>query len=514
MKNIALSLQDLLGTEYTLALSHAAAALYGFDPAEAAELIARKVDFFPASFSVRAEALAARTGEALIPPLTTDNDGAATESFKEVAHDAAAPLGGLGCMRLGEDGRLYMCTKSEHYHASLGHNFPGYALIRLAKQLGVTNAAHNNTRGYITRLTERRLIQAVNGLPAHDEKSLAALLAARAPKVLNRVINLETGSLAVEAGLKMMLARFYKLDKTFPTPSYDGRIPVFLVMQDYNGGPEANYHGTTITAQTLRGMWPEMSAKFDAAGAYKIVSVAQNDIGDFEAKLKKYNDGVYKTAGFLHEIVLMNYGALCLSPEYLRAAYELCAAYDTPVMVDEIQSCMWFRGMFLFRQYGLRPDFVILGKGFPGGEYAASKVITTFEMDSLNQFGALVTNGQEELASLAYLITMAFVQQNGDDLEAQSRVFRARLDALQAKHPHIITAIEGQGFLCGIHFATVEHAVEFCRLLNGKCIDVSAQTYKANCPPAALLKPPVILGDTALDVLCTAAEDAVAALDR
>ncbi len=31
--------------------------------------------------------------------------------------------------------------------------------------------------------------------------------------VLNRVINLETGSLAVEAGVKMMLARFYRLGR-------------------------------------------------------------------------------------------------------------------------------------------------------------------------------------------------------------------------------------------------------------------------------------------------------------
>jgi hypothetical protein len=35
----------------------------------------------------------------------------------------------LGYYRVGEDGRLYLMTKSEHYHAPLGHAFPGYTLI-------------------------------------------------------------------------------------------------------------------------------------------------------------------------------------------------------------------------------------------------------------------------------------------------------------------------------------------------------------------------------------------------
>ncbi len=106
----------------------------------------------------------------------------------------------------------------------------------------------------------------------------------------------------------------------------------------------------------------------------------------------------------MHEIVLMNYGGTCLHKEYLQKAHELCKAYDTPIMVDEIQSGIWYEELFLFRKYELEPDFVIIGKGFSGGEYPASKIITTAQMDTLNQFGALVTNGQEELASLSYLI--------------------------------------------------------------------------------------------------------------
>lgn len=83
------------------------------------------------------------------------------------------------------------------------------------------------------------------------------------------------------------------------------------------------------------------------------------------------------------------------------------------VLCDEIQSCAWYDGLFLFRKYGLTPDFVSVGKGFPGGVYPASKILTSAAFDSLSQFGALVTNGQEELASLAYLVTMEFIGANG-----------------------------------------------------------------------------------------------------
>lgn len=208
----------------------------------------------------------------------------------------------------------------------------------------------------------------------------------------------------------MMLARFYPLDKTYPAPRYAGKIPVFLVMADQTGTSEANYHGTSVIAQTFRNMWREYYKKIESAGVYKVVPVKINDIQDFKEKITTYNSDCYKTAGFLHEIVLMNYGGIRLTKEFLQQAHCLCRETDTPTMVDEIQSCMWYPGMFLFRLYGLNPDFVILGKGFPGGEYPASKILTTAEMDTLNQFGALVTNGQKNSLPSVILLPCDFLR--------------------------------------------------------------------------------------------------------
>ncbi|HIW73851.1 MAG TPA: aminotransferase class III-fold pyridoxal phosphate-dependent enzyme [Firmicutes bacterium] len=500
-RSIRCSLRDLLGSDYLESVIAANAALGCLTAREAEEAADEKVEFYSARAQERNDGWLGRVGEPLLPPMARTSEGAGTTAYREAANTKAAPLTGFGCYRVGEDGRLYLLGKSEHYHASLGHRFDGYRLIDLARKLGILNATHNNTRGYITRRLEKRLVQAANGLRPDQEQETLAVLRSRQPKVLNRVINLETGSLAVEAGVKMMLARFYRLDGTFAQPKYAGKTPVFLVMGDQNGGGEANYHGTTVLTQTFRGLWPELRDAAQEAGLYKVVPVAINDPDDFEEKIRRYNTGNYKTAGFLHEIILMNYGGVRLQPEYLKRAYALCAACDTPTLVDEIQSCMWYKGMFLFRLYGLQPDFAVVGKGFPGGEYPASKILTTFEMDTLNQFGALVTNGQEELASLSYLITMAFMEANGDVVMELGGHFERSLRRLQAERPEALRKVEGQGHLIALHFHTVEQAAAFAQKLNRACIDASAQLYKPHCPPAVLLKPPVIATRATLDYL-------------
>ena len=498
-----LSLGDLLGRRYVGAVAGASAAA----GAVIEDDVFEAVDFYPSEKQIHDDMFVKQTGRQIAPAFGASPCGAATDSFGRAFYAPAAPLTGFGCFRIGENGKLYLLGKSEHYHTPLGHRFGGYNLVDKARKLGVVNPTHNNTRGYITRLAEIKLIQAVNGLPDGDGAALEKTLKSTEGKTLNRIINLETGSLAVEAGVKMMLAKFFRLDDSFASPEYFKKTPVFLVMADQNGGLEANYHGTTVLTQTFRGMWPEFYENINNSGLYKIIPVKINDIEDFKEKINKYNKDGFKTAGFLHEIILMNYGAIRLTPDYLKAAYELCRESDTPVLADEIQSCMWYEGMFLFRQYGLNPDFVIIGKGFPGGEYPASKIITTAKMDTLNQFGALVTNGQEELASLSYLITMAFVSANGGVISGLGGDFQDRLSKIGRKYPEVIKKTEGLGHLAALHFRSVEDAAEFAKKLNARCIDASAQIYKQNCPPAVLLKPPVISSAAVIDFIADTIEE-------
>lgn len=507
-----LSLTDLLGSEYLRAVCEARAFLQGEALPGLLALAEEKVDLYPPGFAARADELLGFVGKKVTGPLRHSASGATTAAFVKATRTAMAPLGGLGCIRIGEDGRAYLISKSEHYHASVGHAFPGYRLLEIAHRLGIPNATHNNTRGHVTRLLEEELVRVANGIGRGDREALQTALTSLEPGVLNRVINLETGSLAVEAALKMMLARFTRLDATFPDPPYAGKLPVFLVLGDANGGPQANYHGTTMLTQLLRGLWPELAAGMERAGLYALRPVRINDAEHFRATLEENDRGQRKVAGFFHEIVLMNYGAIRLDQAYLAKAYELCRAHDVPVIVDEIQSCMWSPDLFLFREYGLRPDFVSVGKGFPGGEYPASRIIGSAPLDNLNQFGALVTNGQEELSSLAYLVTMEFAQANAAHTAEVGTHYEMELRSLGARYPSRVERVEGLRHLSSVFFRTTEDTVRFVSALNEGGIDISAHTYKANCPPSALTKLPLVATHGVVDLVIRRMDEALRAL--
>lgn len=512
-ESVKASLADVIGRKCAAASCHARAALTGEDTVALLALARQRVDFLPAGFMERQHALLRLVGTRIATPQSdAPPRGASTKAFTAASKTAMAPLSASGLFRVGEDGRLYLVSKSEHYHVPLGHDFPGYALLEHARRLGIPNATHNNTRGRITRLLEEELVCAVNGLAPGDAAGLAKVLASQDPRVCNRVLNLETGSLAAEAALKMILARFYRVEPGYPKPKYSGRIPVILVMGNDDGGFQANYHGTTILHQAARGMWPEFYAGIEEAGLCRVCPIRPNRIADLEAAFAEWDRGRHKIAGFFHEIVMMNYGGRLLSREFLQRAYDLCRRHDVPVVADEIQSCLWHHELFMFREWGLAPSFVVIGKGFPGGEYPASRVIFSAALDCLPQFGALVTNGQEELASLAYLITMRWARANAPVTRAVGDYYEGRLREFAAAHPSRISAVEGKRHMTTLCFKELDAAKAFAHGLNERGLDISTQTYKQDCPPAVLAKIPLIATRTVVAFILQQMEAAMRAL--
>jgi acetylornithine/succinyldiaminopimelate/putrescine aminotransferase len=516
IRNISCSLVDLLGADYVASVAAAKAYLDGTDARGFHALAAEKVDFFPDAFGQRLDGMLPLVGTRVVDPLPRSARGAGTKGFQDASRSASAPLSGQGMFRVGEDGRLYLAAKAEHYHLSVGHSFPGYRLLEHARRLGIPNCTHNNTRGHITRLLEEALVAAANGTgPGSAGPGAAGPLGGPlggSTGAISRVINLETGSLAVEAALKMTLARFYRFDKGQAAPPYEGRIPVLLVIGDYEGGIGANYHGTTTLTQVMRGLWPELGERLEESGTMLVRPVKINDSADFEAAMKRWDAGRHKVAAFFHEIVLMNYGAVLLERDYLARAYALCREHDVPVVADEIQSCVWSPEFFLFREYGLAPDMVSVGKGFPGGEYPAARILATPALDALPQFGALVTNGQEEIASLAFLVTMAFTRANADFIRETGDYYEQELSALARRHADVIEKREGKRHLASLFFRDTQKLSKFVAALTEGGIDISIQSYKAKCPPSCLTKLPLIATANAVDFVAARMDAALKAL--
>ena len=104
---------------------------------------------------------------------------------------------------------------------------------------------------------------------------------------------------------------------------------------------------------------------------------------------------------------------------------------------------------------------------------------------------------------------MAFFEANADAIGKLGEYAEKLLEGLKTKYSDVIDKIEGKGHLLAIHFKTLKYAGEFAKRVNAMCIDISAQTYKPNCPPAALLKLPVIMSEKLLDKMASAFDDVI-----
>jgi hypothetical protein len=332
--SVRASLADCIGTDATDAMIAAFTSISREDPRPLRRLARKPVDFFPQGMQRILLGNLERTGTPVSRPLKASPSGAAPRGFDVATSTARSPLCGFGFHRVGEDGRLYFIAKSEHYHTPLGHAFPGYELLRIAQRIGIPNATHNNTRGLITRRLEQELVRCAGGLDPADASGLSRILRSSGRTALNRVLNLETGSLAAEAAFKMMLARFFLVQDGCSAPAHPNRTPVFIVMGDDQGGIKANYHGTTILTQVLRGMWPGLRKALESHKVLKVVPVRPNNLKDLESAFTTFNRPPYGIAGFLHEIVLMNYGAVRLSDRFLRRAYTLAKTHDGSATAD------------------------------------------------------------------------------------------------------------------------------------------------------------------------------------
>jgi acetylornithine/succinyldiaminopimelate/putrescine aminotransferase len=512
MNDLLLSLIDLCGEEYIDAVIRAQTFLDGCTEQKLRGYAEEKVSFYPDHMQERADELLPHIGNQVIDPLSVKNHGTSSAAFQTATDIGMSPLAGFSFLRIGENGRLYLSSKSEHYHASLGHAFPGFKLLENAKKLGIPQMTHNNSRGYITRLLERELVRIANGIDEKDTAGLDKVIHTEKEHVLNRVINLQTGSLVAEGALKLLLARFYAMEEGKDAPKYAGKVPVFLVTADNKGGPAANYHGTTVFAQMLRGLWKDMALNCSRNELFNVRPVRINDIDDFQEAVAEYNVGRYRIAGYCHELILMNYGVIKMDPEYIRSAYSICRQNDIPTFNDEIQSAIWYPGLFLYHQYGIEPDIVTIGKGFPGGQYPAARILVSSGLDTLGQFASLVTNGQEEISALSYLITMRFALANAGFIQETGDYYGAGLTKLVKKYPAVLASAEGQGHLSSLFFHTVDSTINFTRQLNEKCIDISAHTYKADCPPSALTKLPIVSSFKMIDYLLDAMDQVLSRL--
>ncbi|MET0364966.1 MAG: adenosylmethionine--8-amino-7-oxononanoate transaminase [Sphingobium sp.] len=193
------------------------------------------------------------------------------------------------------------------------------------------------------------------GYTHEPAETLARSLVRLTPPGLSHVFYSDSGSTAVEVGLKMALGHWHNRRE----PRH--RIVVM----------EHSYHGDTIGAMSVgeRGAFNRAYAPllFDVAKIpYPAAGREQATLDALERLCAVQDD---KPAAFIVEpLVLGSGGMLFYGPDVLREMASICAAHDVLFIADEVMTG-WGRtgSLFACDQAGVSPDIVCLAKGMTGG---------------------------------------------------------------------------------------------------------------------------------------------------
>ena len=183
------------------------------------------------------------------------------------------------------------------------------------------------------------------------------------------------------------------------------------------------------------------------------------------------------TAAVIAEPIQGEGGFITPPPEYFPKLQKICAKYDIPLIIDEIQSGAGRTGKFFaIEHWGVEPDIITLAKSFAGG-MPLSAVIGRRELMEAPHVGGLGgTYGGNPLSCRAALAVLEILFDDGLLKTAQNlgEILLERFTSLQKDH-EIIGEVRGKGPMLGLELVrdriTKEPAIEEAKKLVQLCYE-------------------------------------------
>jgi len=214
------------------------------------------------------------------------------------------------------------------------------------------------------------------GLTHPPAATLAEMLIKIAPKGLSRVFYSDSGSTAVEVGLKMAY-QYWQLKGM-------KNKKIFLSLNNA-------YHGDTIGAISVGGIdlfhnifSPLLFKSYQAPSPHcyrcelgeKYPTCKMLCLDKMEALLKRHHGDI---AGLIIEPLVQGAGGMLVSPPgYLKGVKRLCRKYKVLMIADEVATGFGRTGkMFACEHEKISPDIICLAKGITGGYLPLAATITT-----------------------------------------------------------------------------------------------------------------------------------------
>jgi acetylornithine/N-succinyldiaminopimelate aminotransferase len=317
---------------------------------------------------------------------------------------------GEGCYLWDADGKRYLDLIAGIGVDGLGHCAPR-VVAAVQRQAGTLMHIHNNYMWEPQALLGQKLCEKVTGM-----KDPRAFLC-------------NSGTEASEAAIK--LARLYG-------KQHGGKWKLIAVS---NG-----FHGRTYAALSATGQPGLQKGCEPLLTGFSFVPL--NDIGALKAAFDA------ETIGFMVEPVQGEGGIFIATPEYLRAARELCDKHGALLMYDEVQCGMGRTGSyFAYQTIGApAPDVIwlakLLGGGFPIGAMVAAASVAQAMVPGTHG----TTYGGNPTACAASLAVFETIDSDKllDKVQATARYLAQALEGLRAKHKSQIKEIRQMGLMAGI----------------------------------------------------------------
>lgn len=401
-------------------------------------------------------------------------------------------VGGEGCRVTDIDGNSYVDCTSQAWSLALGYNHPEVIEAAISQ---IKTLAHVRA-----------------GFPTVPRLLLAKKLADLCPGRLNRVINAPTGSLAVEAAMKLALIN---------------RPGAHRFVTFYHA-----YHGSTLATMAAGWMPTQTPGRFGPG--VKFLPFMQNFVrvpnpycyrcplgrtfpscsaecaAQLRDTIRRGVDG--PVAAILLEPVQGNGGQIPFPAPFVQEVRRICDEFGILLIFDEIQTGFGRTGrMFAAELLGVTPDILVLSKSLGGGFPIAAVVAD----DRLKQFEPtgedVYTFGSNPVAQAAALKVIEILERDRipEHAARMGAIFTRGLLELQKQYPQI-GDVRGPGLFIGIEMVkdpeTKEPAPVEAKQIVEEAWKRGVILARASALPNVIkIKPPLIIGEAevslVLDVL-------------
>ncbi|MBE3592166.1 MAG: acetylornithine transaminase [Thermoanaerobacter sp.] len=258
-----------------------------------------------------------------------------------------------------------------------------------------------------------------------------------------------------------------------------------------------SFHGRTFGALTATGQEKYHKGFGPLLSGFKYVP-----FNDIDALYEAIDDEV---CAIMLEVVQGEGGIHEATPEYIKAAREICDENDILFIIDEVQTGIGRTGkLFGYEHYGITPDIMTLAKGLGGG-FPIGAIVAKEDKAVFQPGDHASTFGGNPLACAAGIAVMNEITKEGflDNVAQKGEYFKGNLESLKEKHS-VIKEVRGKGLMIGCEMDMEEASDIVTKAMEkGLLINWISHNVLRFVPPLTVTKEEI---DTALiileDVLC------------